>query len=215
MSSATPGTRGSRMVPPPFSRPEKDSEGSAKRLAELSRIVVASSPCPSGDHRDAEVEQFVERHPPEQAVAGERYFSTHGRGAGKGSSKRDLGYAAFRASRPTALPSPRRGSTGLGGERKEIGPRTASVPCSFENFPCDDDGEFSLWRASAPLFQSEKIEKWTPFRAEPEPSPPSVSLGGEDQDAFGRSSTRTDRRGHPRRESVTSVAKDISTPVVS
>ena len=40
----------------------------------------------------------------------------------------------------------------------------ASVPCSFENFRATMTEKFSFRRASAPLFQSERIEKWTPFR---------------------------------------------------
>ena len=90
----------------------------------------------------------------------------------------------------------------------------ASVPCSFENFRATMTEKFSFRRASAPLFQSERIEKWDAFQGRnPRHALHALRVGGEDQDALsGHRPPPIPDGTIAGRESITSAAKDISIP---
>ena len=213
-----PQGREDRARPPPLlPAPEKDSEGSAQRLAELFEDRGGQQPhVRRGDHRDAEVEQFVERHPAEQAVPGEEVLlDARDEGVGKGFLEEDLGDSAFQGfedRRPFLLPEDE-DHRGLGGEREEVGHERIR-PLLLREFPGDDDGEILLpegFRAAFPVGEDREVHALQ--GRNPNHLLHAVRVGGEDQDALsGHRPAPTARGTVPGRESVTSVAKDISTP---
>jgi len=218
LSSAKPRDARIATGPPPLlPAPEKDPEGRAQRFAELLEDRGGQQPhVRGGDHGDAEVEQFLERHPAEETVAGEEVLlQARDERGGKQFLEEDLGGSAFQRfeDRRPILLSKDEDHRGFGGKREEVG-HVRIRPLLLREFPGDDDGEILLpegFRAAFPIGEDREVHAL--HGRNPNHVLHAPRVGGEDQDALsGHRPAPTPRGTIPGKESVTSAAKDISTP---
>ncbi len=213
-----PQGRDDRVRPPSLlPAPEQDPERGSQRLAEFFQDRGGEQPhVRRGDHRDAEVEQFVERHPPEQAVPGEEVlFDARDEGACKRFLEEDLGNPAFQRledRRPFLLRQDE-DDRGLGGEREEVGHERIG-PLLVREFPGDDDGEILFpqgFRTAFPFGEDREVDAFQGRNTNH--ALQIFRVGGEDQDTLSGHRPAPIRGGTcTGRDSVTSAAKDISTP---
>ena len=118
----------------------------------------------------------------------------------------------FADRRPFRLPEDE-DHRGFGGERKEVG-HVRLRPLLLREFPGDDGGEILLpegFRAAFPVGEDREVDALQGRNLNHLLH--ALRVGGEDQDALsGHRPSPTPLGMIPGRESVTSAAKDISTP---